>query len=56
VGTRKHVGVPWRMSASDCRVRAAAPCLGADTNRVLRDVCNYSDAEIAALRAAQVLS
>ena len=56
VGTRKHVGVPWRMSASDCRVRAAAPCLGADTDRVLRDVCNYSDAEIAALRAAQVLS
>jgi crotonobetainyl-CoA:carnitine CoA-transferase CaiB-like acyl-CoA transferase len=56
VGTRKHVGVPWRMSASDCRVRAAAPCLGADTDRVLRDVCAYSDAEIAALRAAQVLS
>jgi crotonobetainyl-CoA:carnitine CoA-transferase CaiB-like acyl-CoA transferase len=43
------------MSASDCRVRRPAPCLGADTDAVLRDVCGYSDAEIAALRAGQAL-
>src|SRR5207247_11306364 len=55
VGTRKHVGVPWRMSESDCRVRGAAPCLGADTDQVLRDVCGYSEAEIARLRAAGAL-
>ena len=55
VGTRKHVGVPWRMSESDCRVRRVAPCLGADTDQVLRDVCGYSEAEIARLRAAQAL-
>ncbi len=55
VGTRKHVGVPWRMSESDCRVRRAAPCLGADTDQVLRDVCGYSEAEIARLRAAGAL-
>ncbi|HZP43334.1 MAG TPA: CoA transferase, partial [Candidatus Binatia bacterium] len=56
VGTRRHTGVPWRMSASDCRVRRPAPCLGADTNQVLRDVCGYDDAEIERLRAAQVLA
>src|SRR5689334_16172370 len=56
VGTRKHVGVPWRMSASDCRVRSAAPCLGADTDAVLRDVCDYSDVEIARLRETGALA
>ncbi|HJQ84142.1 MAG TPA: CoA transferase [Candidatus Binatia bacterium] len=56
VGTRKHAGVPWRMSASDCRVRAAAPCLGADTEQVLIDVCGYSPAEVAALRDAGALA
>ena len=25
LGVRRHIGVPWRMSASDCRVRQAAP-------------------------------
>ena len=55
VGARKHVGVPWRMSESECRVRRAAPCLGADTDQVLRDVCGYSAAEVAGLREAQAL-
>ncbi len=56
VGTRLHVGVPWRMSASDCRVRAAAPCLGADTDQVLRDVCGYDAETIARLRSGGVLA
>jgi crotonobetainyl-CoA:carnitine CoA-transferase CaiB-like acyl-CoA transferase len=56
VGVRKHAGVPWRMSASDCRVRSAAPCVGADTDAVLRDVCGYSDAEIGRLREAGALT
>src|SRR5438874_8699235 len=55
VGTRKHVGVPWRMSESDSRVRCVAPCLGGDTDQVLRDVCGYSEVEIARLRAAGAL-
>jgi crotonobetainyl-CoA:carnitine CoA-transferase CaiB-like acyl-CoA transferase len=55
VGVRRHIGVPWRMSASDCRVRQPAPCLGADTDAVLREVCGYSAREIEALRAAGVL-
>ena len=56
VGVRRHIGVPWRMSESDCRVRAAAPCLGADTDQVLRDVCGYRESDVAALRAAGVLA
>jgi crotonobetainyl-CoA:carnitine CoA-transferase CaiB-like acyl-CoA transferase len=56
VGTRRHIGVPWRMSESEARVRRPAPCLGADTDAVLRDVLGYSEAEIAALRAAAALA
>jgi crotonobetainyl-CoA:carnitine CoA-transferase CaiB-like acyl-CoA transferase len=56
VGVRRHLGVPWRMSASDCRVRRPAPCLGADTDAVLRDVCGYAADEITALRAAGALA
>jgi crotonobetainyl-CoA:carnitine CoA-transferase CaiB-like acyl-CoA transferase len=56
VGTRRHVGIPWRMSETACRVRAPAPCLGADTDDVLRDVCGYSAAEIAGLREAGALT
>jgi crotonobetainyl-CoA:carnitine CoA-transferase CaiB-like acyl-CoA transferase len=56
VGVRKHAGIPWRMSASYDRVRAPAPCVGADTDAVLRDVCGYSDAELAALRAGGALT
>jgi crotonobetainyl-CoA:carnitine CoA-transferase CaiB-like acyl-CoA transferase len=56
VGTRLHAGVPWRMTANESRVRTAAPCLGADTDQVLRDVCGYDDAAIARLRADGVLN
>jgi crotonobetainyl-CoA:carnitine CoA-transferase CaiB-like acyl-CoA transferase len=56
VGVRRHIGPAWRMSASDCRVRRPAPCLGADTDEVLREVCGYLDPEIAALRARGALA
>ena len=56
VGVRRHLGVPWRMANHDSSVRRPAPCLGADTDQVLRDVCGYDADEIAALRAANVLS
>jgi crotonobetainyl-CoA:carnitine CoA-transferase CaiB-like acyl-CoA transferase len=56
VGRLMHLGVPWKMSASDARVRQAAPCLGADTTQVLRDVCGYSADEIEQLRAAGALA
>jgi benzylsuccinate CoA-transferase BbsF subunit len=56
VGAMMHLGVPWRMSRSDSRVRRAAPCLGQDTDQVLRDVCGYGADEIAALRDAGTLA
>ena len=56
VGTRRHLGVPWRMSSSDCRVRRPAPCVGADTDRVLRTICGYAADEIAALRERGALA
>jgi crotonobetainyl-CoA:carnitine CoA-transferase CaiB-like acyl-CoA transferase len=37
-------------------VHAAAPCLGADTEQVLRDVCGYSEGEIVRLREAGALT
>jgi crotonobetainyl-CoA:carnitine CoA-transferase CaiB-like acyl-CoA transferase len=55
VGRRVHAGIPWRMTTNESRVRKAAPCLGADTDQVLRDLCGYDDATIAALRAGDVL-
>ena len=56
VGTKMHLGVPWRMSSSDSRVRSAAPCIGADTDQVLRDVCGLAPDEIERLRAAGALA
>lgn len=56
VGSRLHLGIPWQMSETPCTVRRAAPCLGEDTDDVLRRVVGYDDARIAALRAAGVLT
>ncbi len=56
VGALTHLGVPWRMSRSESRVRSAAPCLGADTDQVLHDVCGLAPDEIERLRAAGVLA
>jgi crotonobetainyl-CoA:carnitine CoA-transferase CaiB-like acyl-CoA transferase len=55
VGTRQHIGPPWRTYRYDSTVRAAAPCLGADTDDVLTNVLGYETDEVAALRAAGVL-
>src|SRR5262249_35689999 len=56
VGVRRHLGVPWRMTQSDCTVRRAAPCLGADADAVLQEICGYSAADVARLRAAGALT
>jgi benzylsuccinate CoA-transferase BbsF subunit len=45
-----------RFSAMAPEIRAAAPCLGADTERVLRGLLGMPDAEIARLRDAGVLA
>jgi crotonobetainyl-CoA:carnitine CoA-transferase CaiB-like acyl-CoA transferase len=56
VGRRIHMGIPWTMSGTPCRVRSAAPIRGADTESVLRELIGYSADQIAKLRTAGVLT
>jgi crotonobetainyl-CoA:carnitine CoA-transferase CaiB-like acyl-CoA transferase len=56
VGTRRHMGIPYRLHGTPVEVWRAAPCLGQDTDDVLRDVLGYADDRIAALRAAGALT
>jgi crotonobetainyl-CoA:carnitine CoA-transferase CaiB-like acyl-CoA transferase len=55
VGRRIHAGIPWKMSGTPCRVRTAAPLLGADTDAVLTSLLNLTSDEIERLRKAEVL-
>jgi len=48
------VETPFRLSATPCRFRRRAPLLGEHTDQILRGL-NYDDAQIAALRAKQVI-
>jgi crotonobetainyl-CoA:carnitine CoA-transferase CaiB-like acyl-CoA transferase len=56
VGTRRHMGIPFRLHGTPVEVWRAAPCLGEDTDYVLRDVLGYDAERIAALRSAGALS
>jgi crotonobetainyl-CoA:carnitine CoA-transferase CaiB-like acyl-CoA transferase len=56
IGAFTHAGVPWTMSHTPCKVRAAAPCLGADTDYVLGTILGYPAEKIAELRAAGIIS
>jgi benzylsuccinate CoA-transferase BbsF subunit len=53
VGTEHHVANPIRMGLAQ-RVAGSAPCLGADTDKVLRRWLDLSDDEIESLAAAGV--
>jgi benzylsuccinate CoA-transferase BbsF subunit len=50
VGARRHVGARWRFSQSRVVVERAAPCLYADTDRVLAGILGYDEGEIRRLR------
>ncbi|HYB89674.1 MAG TPA: CoA transferase [Candidatus Binataceae bacterium] len=50
VGVRKHCGIPWRMSATPCEIKAPAPVLGQHTDSVMTGLLGYSAAEVDALR------
>jgi crotonobetainyl-CoA:carnitine CoA-transferase CaiB-like acyl-CoA transferase len=54
-GTHIHAGIAWKMSGTPCRVRKAAPVLGADTDSILREMLGCSDAEIQRLHEDEVL-
>jgi crotonobetainyl-CoA:carnitine CoA-transferase CaiB-like acyl-CoA transferase len=55
VGSRIHAGIGWKMSATPCRVRKAAPVLGEDTDSILSSLLGYSAEEIERLRQDEVL-
>ena len=55
VGTRLHLGIPWRMSDTACAVERAAPCLGEHTDDVLQRIVGYPPERIAALRERGIL-
>jgi crotonobetainyl-CoA:carnitine CoA-transferase CaiB-like acyl-CoA transferase len=54
-GPYTHAGVPWTMSRTPCKVRAAAPLLGADTDYVLGEILGYAPEKIAQLRESKVI-
>jgi len=56
IGTRRHMGIPYRLHGTPLRVWRAAPCLGQDTDYVLREVLGYADDRIAGLREAGALT
>lgn len=55
VGVRRHIGIPYKLSATPVSVRSPAPCIGQHTDEVLAGILRMSDAEIAELRAKGVL-
>ncbi|HEY8517531.1 MAG TPA: CoA transferase [Candidatus Binatia bacterium] len=56
VGTRRHMGIPYKLHGTPLRVWRAAPCFGEDTDWVLREVLRYDESRIAELHASGVLS
>lgn len=55
VGTRRHLGIPWRMSHTPCEIRCAAPVLGQDTDYVLEQIIGLKKDEVASLKEKAVL-
>lgn len=55
IGERVHAGIPWRMSATPCRVRTPAPPRGADTEEVMKSLLGYTRDKVEQLRKAGVL-
>jgi crotonobetainyl-CoA:carnitine CoA-transferase CaiB-like acyl-CoA transferase len=56
VGKLRHMGIPWRMSATPCAVRSPAPCLGQHSDYVLAELLGYSSEDIARLRSDGVVN
>jgi crotonobetainyl-CoA:carnitine CoA-transferase CaiB-like acyl-CoA transferase len=56
VGRRIHMGIPWTMSGTPCRVQHAAPLRGVDTDSVLKEILGYSSEQIQKLRDSGALS
>jgi benzylsuccinate CoA-transferase BbsF subunit len=55
MGTLDYNGPAYRFEKTPSRLTKAAPCLGEDTDRVLRETLGFADAEIEQWRDAGVL-
>lgn len=55
VGTRKHTGIPWRMSATPCEVWRPAPALGQDNEYVFCTLLGLSRDDVEQLRASGII-
>ena len=55
VGARAHSGIPWRLHNRPNGVQRPAPCLGADTDKLLSQVLGLSEPAIQQLKDADVL-
>jgi benzylsuccinate CoA-transferase BbsF subunit len=52
IGEHSYCGPAFRLSETPGEVTSPAPCLGADNDRVFRDILGIPEADYAALRAA----
>ena len=55
VGVRRHAGIPWRMSETECEIRSAAPIMGQDNEYVFGELLGYSGDQIADMAARGVI-
>lgn len=55
VGARAHTGIPWLFKIRANGVQTPSPCLGQDTDEMLRKVLAYDDVKIRSLRAQNIL-
>jgi len=55
VGKRQHCGMPWQMSRTETKVRAAAPTIGQHTDEILTGLLGYDADQLAKLRAQGAL-
>ena len=55
VGKRQHCGMPWQLSRTATKVRAAAPTIGQHTDEILSELLGYDTDQIAKLRAQGAL-
>lgn len=56
MGTRPIIGRPYKFKNTDLRIPKAAPQFGDDNSYVLRDILKFSEAEIASLYEAQIVT
>jgi crotonobetainyl-CoA:carnitine CoA-transferase CaiB-like acyl-CoA transferase len=55
-GIRTYAGVPWTMSRTPCKLRRVSPCIGQDTEDVLRRLLNCTPGQIRELRESGTIA